>query len=58
MPRCNHCNTRLEIDESYDTQFEGNQYRDKIYGFCPNCNAEYQWEEIYVYQSFEHLEEV
>lgn len=34
------------------------QYRDKVYGICPDCETEYQWEEIFVYQGFEHLEEI
>lgn len=58
MPKCIHCNAQLQVDECYDVQFENNQYRDKVYGYCPKCETEYQWEEIYTYQSFEHLEEV
>ena len=58
MARCDYCNTQLQVDESYDVQPEPNQYRDKVYGHCPKCGAEYQWEEIYTYQSFEHLVEV
>lgn len=58
MPKCNYCNTQLEIDDSCDIQFEDNQYRDINYGHCPKCGAEYQWEEIYTYQSFENLTQV
>ena len=60
MPRCDHCYTKLQVDESYDVQFEGEdgRYRDKVYGHCPKCEAQYQWDEIYVYQNFEHLIEV
>ena len=46
MARCDHCYTQLQVDESYDVQFEDNRYRDKVYGHCPECGAEYQWEEI------------
>lgn len=58
MPRCDHCYAQLQVDESYDVQPEPKQYRDKVYGHCPKCGAEYQWEEIYTYQSFENLTEV
>ena len=57
MPRCNYCNTQLQVHESYDIQFEDNQYRDIVYGYCPKCGVKYRWDEIYIYQSFEHLEE-
>ena len=58
MARCDYCNTQLKVDKSYDVQFEDNRYRDINYGHCPKCGAEYQWEEIYVYQDFENLTEV
>ena len=58
MARCDICYAQLQVDESYDIQPEPNQYRDKVYGHCPKCGAEYQWEEIYTYQSFENLTQV
>lgn len=58
MAKCPHCNAQLQITESYDIQYEKKQYRDKVYGICPDCETEYQWEEIFVYQGFEKLEEI
>lgn len=55
---CPYCKEELEIDESYDLSIEDNYVINRVAGHCPNCDKEYQWEEIYQYSHFSNLEEV
>lgn len=59
IAKCPYCKTELEADESYDLSVEDiDVVINRVAGHCPNCNKEYQWEEIYKYHSCENLEEV
>lgn len=56
--KCPYCKEELEINESYDLSIEGDYVSSRVAGHCPNCDKEYQWEEIYKYSHFSNLEEV
>ena len=57
--KCSYCKEELKIDESYEFGIEGtDMVIDRVVGHCPNCNKEYQWEEIYKYSHFSNLEEI
>ena len=55
---CPYCKEELEIDESYDLSIEDDYVSNRVAGHCPNCDKEYQWEEIYNYSYFSNLEEI
>lgn len=59
IAECPYCKEELEIDESYDIDVEDiDVVINRVAGHCPNCNKEFQWEEIYKYSHFSNLEEV
>ena len=56
--KCPFCKEELEIDESFDIDFEDDYVVNRVAGHCPCCDREFQWEEIYNYAKYENLEEV
>ena len=59
IAECPYCKEELKIDESYEIDVEDiDEVTNRVTGHCPNCNKEFQWEEIYKYSYFSNLEEV
>lgn len=59
IAECPYCKVELEIDESYEIGVEDiDIVIDRVAGHCPNCNKEFQWEEVYKYSHFSNLEEI
>ena len=42
-PKCPHCNTELECDDTYDFYYDSEQIALSRVGHCPNCEKDYQW---------------
>lgn len=59
VAECPYCKEELEIDESYNIDVEDiDVVINRVAGHCPNCNKEFQWEEVYKYNYFSNLEEI
>lgn len=56
MPKCLKCGCELELDDTYDTEFNGDTVLTHNIGHCPNCGTDYQWEEVYKFEKFQDLE--
>lgn len=56
MPKCLKCGTELELDDCYDTEFNGDTVLTHNIGHCPNCNTNHQWEEVYKFEKFQNVE--
>ena len=57
-PYCPHCGVELNVDDHYDMYEDGDRIIVKAIGCCPNCRKNFRWEDVYVLQSFQELEEV
>ena len=44
-PKCPHCKTELETDDTYDLDYDYEGINLRVVGHCPKCDREYQWEE-------------
>ena len=42
-PHCPHCNTELELDDTYDMDYDEDGITLRQIGGCPECNRQYQW---------------
>ena len=43
-PLCPHCKVELELDDTYDMDYDEEGITLRQVGHCPNCDKEYQWE--------------
>lgn len=43
-PLCPHCKAELELDDTYDMDYDEEGIILRQVGHCPNCDTEYQWE--------------
>lgn len=57
-PYCPHCGVELNFDDHYDMYDDGDRIIVKAIGCCPNCRKNFRWEDVYVLQCFQELEEV
>ena len=57
-PYCPHCGVELNFDDHYDMYDDGDRIIVKAIGCCPNCRKIFRWEDVYVLQCFQELEEV
>ena len=48
--KCIHCGTEIEETDCTDLSIEGDYIIAEKVGECPNCEAEYWWNEQYVYK--------
>ena len=55
---CTHCGVELNFDDHYDMYDDGDRIIVKAIGCCPNCRKNFRWEDVYVLQCFQELEEV
>lgn len=56
MPKCLKCGCELELDDCYDTEFNGDTVLTHNIGYCPNCGTDHQWEEVYKFEKFQKVE--
>lgn len=57
-PKCPYCNEELEYTEKHYSQNEGDYYYEQWEGYCPKCNRDFLWNEIYNFACCENLEEI
>lgn len=57
MPKCKHCGTELEFDDTYDQYCDADIVCLYEVGHCPNCGKEYKWKDYYKFSDYEDLEE-
>lgn len=43
-PKCPHCCVTLEVDDTYDMDYDDEGIVLRQVGHCPECEREYQWE--------------
>ena len=49
-PRCPHCDTRLEVSEEIELDYDYNDtVKREVYGFCPECGKAYYWTQVFVF---------
>ena len=56
-PYCSYCHTPLELfdhESSYDDTDATICY---AHGTCPRCKRKYTWEDVYVFDHFQNVEE-
>jgi endogenous inhibitor of DNA gyrase (YacG/DUF329 family) len=56
--KCPHCGCDLESDACYDRGCEGDYCYISMEGFCPECNRQFRWDEIYDFTGFQNLREM
>lgn len=56
-PKCPYCNEELEYTECCRNQNEGDYYYETWEGYCPNCNKNFFWDEVYTFSHCDNLEE-
>lgn len=44
MAKCLICGIELEVDDTYDMEYDEEGIIIRQVGHCPNCDKEYQWE--------------
>lgn len=54
---CPYCDVVLEVDDTYDNDYDSGKYIDLVVGHCPNCNKNFKWREIYLFDRAEEIEE-
>ena len=48
--KCIHCGTEIDETDCIDLSYEGDYIIAKKVGECPNCEAEYSWNEEYSFK--------
>lgn len=43
MTKCLYCNSELELDDTYDMEYDEDGIVLYLIGHCPKCNKHYQW---------------
>lgn len=55
--KCPHCNVDLETSEVYGGTFD-QHYEEERFGYCPECEKNFRWVHVFVYESTKDFEEV
>ena len=50
--KCPHCNVELEVDDTYDIDYDDDGMTLYQVGACPECGREYQWEKNALFHSW------
>ena len=58
MAKCPYCGAELIPTETTDSEYWGDAYHDTVEGYCPSCETEFGWEEVYTYHHFCDLKEI
>jgi len=58
MPSCPHCGCTLTFFEHYDCYDDADKTLFFANGYCPQCQREYRWTDVYILSRIEDLEEV
>jgi endogenous inhibitor of DNA gyrase (YacG/DUF329 family) len=58
LPKCPKCGTELDYYDIFDTEHNDDIYIDYCYGYCPQCETDYHWEEVYQYKEQRNLHEI
>ena len=45
IPKCPHCSIELELDDTYDMEYDNEGMILHQIGHCPKCERDYQWDE-------------
>lgn len=56
-PKCEECNTVLEIDEIVNVSGDIENAECDIIGYCPECGKRYTWTGIYIFAQYKDLTE-
>lgn len=51
-PLCPHCKAELEMDDTYDMEYDDEYILLYHIGHCPKCDKEYQWQASAVFTSW------
>ena len=51
-PLCPHCKTQLEVDDTFDLDYDDESLTLYQIGHCPNCGRNYQWQSSAVLTSW------
>lgn len=54
-PSCPNCDIDLEWSENGNMTYEGDYIRVQSFGFCPHCEKNFSWDDIYTFDEFENL---
>lgn len=57
-PKCPYCNVELNYEEREKDQNCGDYYYETWRGYCPKCEREFYWDEVYNFSRCDNLEEV
>ena len=57
-PKCPYCNVELEYEERMTSQNYGNYYSERWTGYCPQCQKNFNWDEVYNFSHCDNLEEI
>lgn len=52
------CGGTIEPWEMLDSDIIGNEEWIEVQGECERCGKRYKWDEVYVFDRFENLEEI
>ena len=51
-PKCPHCCVELELDDTYDMDYDDEGIVLYQIGHCPECNRDYQWQKSAVFHQW------
>ena len=44
-PLCPRCKAELEVDDTYDMEYDSEGITLYVVGYCPSCGRNYQWQD-------------
>lgn len=53
---CPVCGSVLIPYERYDEEYSGGKYYASYTGVCIDCDQDYKWRDIYVYEGYDNVE--
>ena len=54
---CKYCGAPIEEDDVIDVNRYGEEITEDCYGHCPDCDAQYVWTRVYVFDMYANVEE-